>query len=92
MPGPFRNSRNKRVSDRTSHGRSRDVAEVAELVLANHVECNSINVASTTGFAQVPSMTTAQKNALTAANGMLVYDTTLNKMHGYINGAWASLT
>jgi hypothetical protein len=36
-------------------------------------------------------MMTTQKNALTAVNGMLVYDSTLNKFQGYENGAWANL-
>ena len=30
-------------------------------------------------------------NALTAANGMIVYNTTTNKFQGYENGAWANL-
>lgn len=39
----------------------------------------------------VASMTTAQKNALTAANGMIVYDTTLGKFQGREAGAWVNL-
>ena len=30
-------------------------------------------------------------NALTASNGMMVYNTTTNKFQGYENGAWANL-
>ena len=37
-----------------------------------------------------PRLTTAQKNALTAVNGMIVYDTTLNKFQGFENSAWIS--
>tara|TARA_R110002153_G_scaffold110609_3_gene252043 strand:+ start:1945 stop:3648 length:1704 start_codon:yes stop_codon:yes gene_type:complete len=40
---------------------------------------------------RLPSFTTTQKNALTPANGDMVYDTTLNKAQVYQNGAWASL-
>lgn len=36
-------------------------------------------------------MTTTEKNALTAVNGMLVYDTTLEKFQGYEAGAWVNL-
>ena len=33
-------------------------------------------------------MTTTQRNALTASNGMVVYNTTTNKFQGYANSAW----
>lgn len=45
---------------------------------------------STTAALTVPRMTTAQKGGLSAANGMIVYDTDLNKFQGYENGAWTS--
>ena len=37
------------------------------------------------------SMTTTQRDALTAANGMKIYNTTDNKFQGYVNGAWSNL-
>ena len=37
------------------------------------------------------SFTTTQRNALTAANGMMIYNTTTNQFEGYENGAWVSL-
>ena len=40
---------------------------------------------------QLASMTTTQRNALSAANGMLIYNTTDNKFQGYENGGWANL-
>lgn len=49
---------------------------------------------STTVFAnavQLASMTTTERNALTAANGMIIYNTTDNKFQGYENGSWANL-
>lgn len=42
-----------------------------------------LDLDSTTGALLVPRMTTAQKNALTAQVGMIVYDTTLNQFEGY---------
>ena len=42
------------------------------------------------GFILLPRVTTTERNALTAANGMLVYDTTLNQFYKYENGAWSA--
>ena len=42
------------------------------------------------GFILVPRVTTTERNALTAANGMLVYDTTLNSFYKYENDVWSS--
>ena len=50
-----------------------------------------LEIASTTGALLLPRMTTTQKNALTAVNGMIVYDSTLGKFSGYEGGAWANL-
>lgn len=41
-------------------------------------------------FVVVPKITTAQRNALTPTNGMLVYDSDLNLFYKYENGAWSS--
>lgn len=37
------------------------------------------------------NMTTTERDALTAANGMIIYNTTDNKFQGYENGAWVNL-
>ena len=50
-----------------------------------------LDLTSTTGALLLPRMTTTQRDALTAVNGMLIYNSTLNKFQGYENGAWASL-
>lgn len=50
-----------------------------------------LDLTSTTGSLLVPRMTTTQKNALTPANGMIVYDSTLDKFQGYEAGAWVNL-
>ena len=42
-------------------------------------------------YIKVPRVTTTERNALTAANAMLVYDTTLNKFYFYENGAWINV-
>ena len=37
------------------------------------------------------TITTAQRSALTPANGDLIYNTTNNAFQGYVNGSWTSL-
>jgi len=46
---------------------------------------------SNSGYVQFGSMTTVERDALTAVNGMVIYNTTDNKFQGYENGAWANL-
>ena len=60
------------------------------------VKVNTISKASGNNVAMqnslnLKSYTTTQRNALTAANGMVIYNTTDNKFQGYENGAWANL-
>jgi hypothetical protein len=43
------------------------------------------------GFVQFGSLTTTERDALTAANGMVIYNTTDNKFQGYENSSWANL-
>lgn len=50
-----------------------------------------LEIGGTTGALLVPRLTTTERNALTAVNGMIVYNTTDNQMQGYINGAWAAM-
>ena len=58
---------------------------------------STIIVDGTTGaitapsYVQFGSFTTPQRNALTAANGMVIYNTTDNKFQGYENGSWVNL-
>ena len=40
---------------------------------------------------RVPTLTTTQRDALSASNGMLVYNTSTNKFQGYENGSWSNL-
>ena len=40
---------------------------------------------------QLDSLTTTQRNALTAADGMLLYNSTVNKLQARENGAWGNL-
>jgi hypothetical protein len=49
-----------------------------------------LDVRSTTGAFIVPRMTTAQRDALTAVNGMIIYNTSTNQFNFYENGAWVT--
>lgn len=44
-----------------------------------------------TTFIRLPNRTTTERNAVTAANGMVIYNTTDNKLQVYANGAWVDL-
>ncbi|KKM89751.1 hypothetical protein LCGC14_1245460, partial [marine sediment metagenome] len=50
-----------------------------------------LEIDSTTGALLFPRMTTTQRNALTAVNGMQIYNSTDNQMQGYINGSWTAM-
>lgn len=50
----------------------------------------ALDVTSTTGGLIVPRMTQAQRTALGAVNGMIVYDTTNTAFYFYENGAWVT--
>lgn len=49
-----------------------------------------LDLTSTTGALLLSRMTTTQRNALTAVNGMVIYNTTTNAFNFYENGAWVS--
>jgi hypothetical protein len=42
-------------------------------------------------YVQFGSLTTIQRDALVASNGMVIYNTTNNKFEGYQNGVWINL-
>ena len=45
-----------------------------------------------TNGAQVPVVTTTQKNALTVTAGYIVFDSTLGKLCIYTGAAWQTIT
>ena len=49
-----------------------------------------LELSSTTGALLLTRMTTTQRNALTAVNGMVIYNSTTNAFNFYENGAWVS--
>ena len=57
----------------------------------NSIEKRSGDNVSMSDPLKLKSYTTTQRDALTAANGMVIYNSTDNKFQGYENGAWANL-
>jgi hypothetical protein len=41
---------------------------------------------------QAPTLTTTERNALTASNGWIIYNTTDNELQVYKGGAWVNIT
>jgi hypothetical protein len=50
-----------------------------------------LDLSSTTGALLLPRMTTTQRNALTAVNGMVIYNSSTDKFQGRAGGAWVDL-
>ena len=46
----------------------------------------------TSGILVLPTLTTTERNALTAVNGMLIYNTTDGKFQGYSGSAWGNIS
>lgn len=43
------------------------------------------------GFLKVGNISTVARDALTASNGMIIYNTTVNRLQGYQNSSWINL-
>ena len=59
-----------------------------EVGIGNTSPQGALDITSTTGALIVPRMTGAQRDALSAANGMIVYNTSTNEFNFRENGAW----
>jgi len=63
-----------------------------EIVSDNEINLDAgTRVDLTTGPIRMARFTTAQRDALVAQNGDVIYNTTLNKFQGYENGSWTNL-
>lgn len=54
-------------------------------------ENGSFELVSVLGAFITNRLTTVQRDALTPVNGMIIYNTSLNKFQGYENGSWVNL-
>ena len=62
-------------------------ATFSSLVTVN----NGLTVSSTSAALVLPRMTTTQRNALTAAEGMIIFNTSDDKFQGYTGSTWVNL-
>ena len=64
-----------------------------EIFSDNEIELNAgTRIQATTGPFQMLTVTTVQRDALTPANGDIIYNTTDNAFHGRASGSWTSLS
>ena len=66
-------------------------ANTPAAITGTAISGTSVTVTGTAGAVTLPTLTTTQRNALSAANGMLVYNSTTSKIEAYAGGAWVQL-
>ena len=66
-------------------------ANTPAAVTGTAISGTSIAVTGTAGAMTLNTVTTTQRNALSAANGMVVYNSTTSKIEAYAGGAWVQL-
>ena len=86
MKSDFRQT--KAVSDKTL---VKSAVVNGELGIFVRGETDDLEITGTTGALKAPTLTTTQRNALTASNGMIIYNSTLSTMQAYANGSWVDL-
>ena len=65
---------------------------VTNLTSASTLTLQAVDAVVVTGAPfRLPSFTNAQRDALTASNGDMIYNTEDNKIQSYINGVWRRL-
>ena len=92
--GIYDNSSGNAAFIQVINGRKFEIATGATSARRLQVSDTGIDVTGnikSNGFVQFGSLTTTERNALTASNGMVIYNSTLNKFQGYENGAWVNL-
>lgn len=67
------------------------IVQTAQTTRMSIDSVGNITGTSTTGTFKINSLTTTQRNALTAADSMLIYNTTTGKFQGRASGAWVDL-
>ena len=71
-----------------AQGNITSVGTLSSLIVSGNVNAGNVVV---NGIFKLGRLTSAQIANLSATNGDMVYNSTLNKFQGYENGAWANL-
>jgi len=66
-------------------------ANTPAAITGTAISGTSLEITGTAGAAKLNTVTTTQRNALSAANGMVVYNSTTSKIEAYAGGAWVAL-
>tara|TARA_R100000808_G_scaffold7522_1_gene22041 strand:+ start:12820 stop:13065 length:246 start_codon:yes stop_codon:yes gene_type:complete len=74
--------------DETVQGQSNAANFFGQTALLGAADVETLAIGSTI---RVANLTSTERDAVTAANGMMIYNTTTNKMQAYENGSWANL-
>ena len=69
-------------------GQQNQATSFGEVGLFGVITAQTVTLSSVLKLA---NLTTTQRDALTASNGMIIYNSSTNKFQGYENGAWANL-
>ena len=66
-------------------------ANTPAAITGTAISGTSLEITGTAGAAKLNTVTTTQRNALSAANGMVVYNSTTSKIEAYAGGSWVQL-
>jgi len=66
-------------------------ANTPAAITGTAISGTSMAVTGTAGAMTLNTVTTTQRNALSAANGMILYNSTTSKIEAYAGGAWVQL-
>tara|TARA_B100001123_G_scaffold303688_1_gene339022 strand:+ start:162 stop:434 length:273 start_codon:yes stop_codon:yes gene_type:complete len=80
--------RNVRRRDEVTQGQQNAANFFGDTALVGAADIETLAIGSTL---RVANMTTTERNALTAQNGMVIYNSTTNKMQAYENNSWVDM-
>ena len=77
-----------RRRDEVTQGQQNAANFFGQTALIGAADIETLAIGSTL---RVANMTTTERNALTAQNGMVIYNSTTNKMQAYENNSWVDM-